>query len=284
MKADPIAVTTSYDVVASMVLFNTPLEEIERTISSLCNSAFKIHIILVDNTPGGQSLPNWLLDGLEVIRPGTNLGYGRGHNLALCKDSIKCRYNLILNTDLHFTGADIDELVTFMDATPDVGMTSPRITYPDGEIQRLCRLLPNPANLFGRAFLPFLPIIKALDDRYQFQKWDYASQGNFPYLSGCFMLVRRTIIEKIGPFDERYFMFLEDVDFSRRIHAVSKTIFYPEITITHDYRSRTAFNYKLMTYKMVSACKYFTKWGWIIDPERTRVNDRAVSVINNINA
>ena len=265
-----------FDLNVSLVLFKTPSEEIERCVSSIINSNQKSLITLINNGGSDQSYPKSVLENVKIIDVGENLGYGKAHNIALNNTSISCRYNLILNSDLHFAGSDIDELVKFMDENHEVGMVSPRITYPNGEIQKLCRLLPSPVTVFGRAFLPFLPFVKKLDREYQFGDWSYADLGNFPYLSGCFMLVRRKVVEKVGVFDERYFMFFEDVDFSRRIHSFYKTVFYPKITIQHDYRSKQKFSLKLLFYKINSAIKYFSKWGWTHDIERERVNTRAL--------
>lgn len=265
-----------YDVNASIVLYKTPTEEINRCIKNLLSSNYKINITLINNSGSSQSYPEFISNNITIIEANENLGYGKGHNVALIGATVSCRYNLVLNSDLYFTGNDIDKLLRFMDANNEVGMVAPRITYPDGEIQKLCRLLPSPLTVFGRAFFPFMPVIKTLDRKYQFEDWSYADFGNFPYLSGCFMLIRRAVIEKIGGFDERFFMFFEDVDFSRRIHTNYKTIFHPGVTIQHEYRSRQKINSKLVVYKIISAMRYFFKWGWLFDEEGKKINDVAL--------
>ena len=264
--------TEKYDLIASIVLYRTPIDEISRCIESLTDTNQNVLITLINNSGKDQSFPPHFPDNVRIIDAGGNIGYGKGHNLTLTDTSVPCRYNLVLNSDLQFTGQDIDKLLRYMDKNLTIGLVSPRITYPDGEIQKLCRLLPSPFTVFGRAFLPFLPIVKKLDREYQFEDWDYADFGNFPYLSGCFMLIRREVIDEVGVFDERYFMFFEDVDFSRRIHANFETMFHPELTIKHDYRSQQKFSKKLLFYKIVSAVRYFSKWGWWHDSERKKVN------------
>jgi GT2 family glycosyltransferase len=95
---------------------------------------------------------------------------------------------------------------------------------------------------------------------------------NIPYLSGCFMLLRTSVLKEIGFFDERIFMYIEDADLTRRIHQRYKTVFYPDATIYHNYAKGSYKNFKLMLYNMHGAIIYFTKWGWFFDKERVRIN------------
>ncbi len=90
------------------------------------------------------------------------------------------------------------------------------------------------------------------------------------------MFVRTTVFEKVGGFDERFFMYAEDVDLSRRIHRNYKTIFYPKVSITHEYEKGSYTNYKLLKYHITSLFKYFCKWGWFFDKERRDINQLAV--------
>ena len=62
---------------------------------------------------------------------------------------------------------------------------------------------------------------------------DYESEMNVPYLSGCFMFLRKSVIEEVGVFDEGIFMYGEDTDLNRRIYQKHRTMYYPKVTITH---------------------------------------------------
>jgi len=103
-----------------------------------------------------------------------------------------------------------------------------------------------------------------------------------PYLSGCFMFMRVEVLKKIGLFDERFFMYLEDTDLSRRIHRVSKTIYYPEVSIYHEYGKGSYKNPRLSLYHIKSAFKYFNKYGWFFDKERVRVNTITLKKLYNL--
>ncbi|HWV71328.1 MAG TPA: hypothetical protein VN040_06425, partial [Pseudosphingobacterium sp.] len=93
-----------------------------------------------------------------------------------------------------------------------------------------------------------------------------------PNLSGCFMFVRTAILKKIGGFDPRYFMYLEDVDLVRRIGEHARTVFCPFVSIYHGYQKGSYANGKLMRLHIQSAIKYFNKWGWFIDSDRRKLN------------
>ena len=79
-------------------------------------------------------------------------------------------------------------------------------------------------------------------------------------------------LQRVGFFDERFFMYFEDVDLSRRIHKHYKTIYYPEAVIYHDYQGGSCRNFKLLKLFISSAIKYFNKWGWFFDRERLLIN------------
>lgn len=75
-----------------------------------------------------------------------------------------------------------------------------------------------------------------------------------------------------GGFDERFFMYLEDNDLSRRVGQVSRTMFYPHVSVIHEYKKGSYKNPKLLIYHITSAVKYFNKWGWMFDNEKKKVN------------
>ena len=89
---------------------------------------------------------------------------------------------------------------------------------------------------------------------------------------GCFMFLRMKAIENVGMFDENIFMYTEDIDLTRRIHNLYKTISWPEVTIIHAHKRGSYKNKKLLKIHIISAIKYFNKWGWIFDKERRNWN------------
>ena len=95
-----------------------------------------------------------------------------------------------------------------------------------------------------------------------------------PSLSGCFMFMRVDVLRKIGGFDERFFMYAEDLDLSRRIGTVSDTIFNPNIIVMHGYDKGSYKSWKLLRFHIFSVFKYFNKWGWFFDSYRKDINKK----------
>lgn len=263
------------DVCVSFVLFGNDRGEVERAVAQVQASALAVHVIVVDNTSPPLNLDFlacW--PGVTVVATNANLGYGRGHNIALRASEGRTRYNLVLNTDLEMAADVLPGLVAFMDTRPDAGLAMPRVVYPDGSLQRLCRLLPVPADLIGRRFFARTRWAAARNRNYEFHDWDYGSVAEFPFLSGCFMLIRRSVLDVVGYFDERYFLYAEDLDLSRRIHALARTLYVPSQTVVHEYRSQSRPSLRRLRYAAVSLFRYFNKWGWIHDPGRDAANER----------
>jgi GT2 family glycosyltransferase len=267
--ADP---AFEYDVVVSLVLFCTAPAEIASCIDQILASRRRTHVVVVDNSPSPVALPQPLPAHVSVLYPGGNIGYGRGHNRAIAAAKGQAPFHLIMNTDVSLRGDVIDEMVGFMEANPDAGMSSPLIHYPDGSLQTSCRLLPSPANIFGRGFLDKSAWTQKMNREYELQDWGYDRVENIPFLPGCFMLCRSDVLAQVAGFDERYFLFAEDLDLSRRIYQVSKCMFVPSSVIEHELRSRVRFSWRRHLYKVINLSRYFNKWGWIRDPERKRIN------------
>jgi len=263
----------------SIVLFRNDKDLVKKAIYSCINSILINKLYLIDNSPTDALSCLANLDSRIIyIFNNANLGYGKAHNIALRKSiEENIPYHLVLNPDVYFESGVLEELYNFMEANKDVGLVMPKVLYPDGNIQYLCKLLPTPLDLFGRRFLNFGPFKKIVEKRneiYELRFTGYDKIMEVPYLSGCFMFIRTAVLKKVGLFDERFFMYLEDTDLSRRIHRVAKTIYYPYVHIYHEYGKGSYKSLKLLYYHIKSAIKYFNKYGWFFDKERQEINKR----------
>jgi GT2 family glycosyltransferase len=268
----------------SIVTFNNE-DVIEKALASIRQSSLapdEYRVVVVDNDSRDHTprIVESGFPGFTLIRS-ANTGFAAGHNKAIAAALEKfpaAAYHLVMNPDIYFDSPALERLIDFMDSRPDVGLAMPKILYPgeDQRIQHLCKRLPTPLDSIGRRFIPGflknLPLIKKRFDRYEFRDRDYNKIMEVPHLSGCFMMLRREVFETVGYFDERFFMYLEDVDFSRRIHRRFKTVYYPEVSIYHQYRKGSYKQFRHLKYHIVSAIKYFNKWGWFFDRERRKIN------------
>jgi len=189
--------------------------------------------------------------------------------------AISSDYHVVLNPDLIFEPSVIDSLVKYANNHSDVVYMLPKVVYPDGKIQYLCKLLPTPFDLIFRRFLPQIGFIKRRNDLYELRFFGYNKIINPPCLSGCFMFMRTSTLEKYNLFfDENFFMYCEDFDLMRRLHRIGKTIFYPDVTIIHNHNHGSYKNKKMLMMHIRSACKYFNKYGWLFDTERRTLNKK----------
>lgn len=263
-------------ITASIVLFKTKKEDLSTILSCTISSCID-RIYIVDNSPTSE-LKNFInssikdAEKLVYIYGHGNIGFGKGNNIAI-REAIDAgsTYHFVLNPDIIFDPSVISELVKYMSNHNEVGQLLPKVVYPDGSLQYLCRLLPTPLDMFGRRFLPSSWINKR-NARYEMHFSGYDKIFNAPTLSGCFMLLNTSILKRVGLFDERFFMYFEDNDLTRRIHQVSQTVFYPDITIIHNHASEHRHSKFLLKESIKSAIKYFNKWGWFFDKERRKVN------------
>ncbi len=210
------------------------------------------------------------------------MGYGSGHNVAINRAIANgSKYHIVLNPDIYWTDSVIESLSHYMEETPECGLVMPKIIYPSGETQYLCKLLPTPMDLFVRRFVPLRGYQKKHDYTYELRWSGYNSIMEVPVLSGCFMFMRCSILKKIGGFDERYFMYAEDFDLCRRIGEISKTMFYPKVSVVHEYEKGSYKNKKLLKYHITSIIKYFNKWGWFFDGKRKSKNKECIVTIKS---
>jgi len=219
------------------------------------------------------------LGGL-CLRPGRNLGFGAAHNLALSAlAAAGAPYHVILNPDICLESDTFAGLAAVMDAKPEVGLLMPRILYPDGSNQFLCKLLPAPLDLVLRRFAP--PIVKHFARNriatFDLRNFDYESPVFVPSLSGCFMFTRRAVLDAVKGFDERFFLYMEDVDLCRRMAAKAELLYWPEVTVRHEHQMESYKSFRVLLLHLRSAIAYFNKWGWFFDSAREEANRAAIA-------
>lgn len=270
---------------ASIVTYNTPQEELRVCLGDLARDGVE-HIYVIDNSPSDNlretvcTLPSGNIT--EYIHRPDNPGYGAAHNVALRKAlANNTRYHLVMNSDVSFDAGTLRQITDYMDRNPAVGQLQPRILYPDGREQYSSRLIPSPLDLINRRFLPGF-IGRARNRRYILADRPKDVTLNIPYHQGSFMFFRVAALAKTGLFDERFFMYPEDIDITRRIHESFPTIYWPEVSVTHHHKASSYHSFKMMKIHMVNMIRYFNKWGWFHDPQRRSFNKRLLDHISSL--
>jgi GT2 family glycosyltransferase len=259
----------------SIVLFNHIVAEIELLVQLLRQSELTNELYLIDNSPYNN--PDFSkLPATYIFNNGNNIGYGAAHNIAIQKTiEQNIPYHLVINPDISFQTDILSEIVDFMDKNTEIGHLMPKVFYPNGQIQYLCKLLPSPFDLIFRRFLPSGWTRKRRD--FFEMRWSgYDKIMDVPYLSGCFMFLRTEALKEVGIFDERFFMYPEDIDLTRRMHRKFRTVFYPVVSIVHHHAQRSYIDIKMLGIHIVNMIRYFNKWGWILDRERTEINKKII--------
>lgn len=220
-------------VTAVVVNYNTR-ELLEPCISALRVSAGSIalQIVIVDNASrdGSQDVLRRDFTDCDLLFNDVNVGFGRANNQALAQ--ARGRYLLLLNTDAFLAADTIEKTVGFLEANPSCGLLGVRLVGRDGMLQPCCRYFPTPWNEFlARTGLSrFFPRARLIDD----MAWDHASTRECDWVPGCYYLLRRSVVEAVGLFDPRYFLYYEEVDHCRATKAAGWTVvFFPDTTVVH---------------------------------------------------
>jgi GT2 family glycosyltransferase len=198
-------------------------------------SDISFEIIVVDNasTDGSVSALNVEFPEVKLIQNHKNLGFAKGNNIGIRKAA--GRYICLVNSDVLFFKGCLRQLADFMDKHPDVGMCAPKVLNSDLTVQETAGYLPNIWTEFGQAV--FLDRIKWLEGIFPRPEIDVRMLTDIkrvPFLYGCFWMVSKIALDKVGLLDERFFMYGEDVDWCKRFNdAGFEVIYYPKAEVIH---------------------------------------------------
>ena len=271
-------------IVASLVLFQNSPEQIHNVVSSFLSTMnFRLKLFVVDNSPQDVLREFFVDDRIVYFHNPSNTGFGSAHNIAL-RQSLNSgeKYHLVLNPDICFEEQVLSDLFCFMESNLDIGNLMPKVYYPDGSLQYLCKLLPTPYDWIGRRFNPFVSVVEKRNQVFELRFTNYDFIMDVPYLSGCFMFLRISALKKVGLFDENIFMYGEETDLCRRLNIAGyRTVFNPNVSIVHEFQKGSHKSWKLTWIGIKSAFYYFNKWGWIFDSDRFAINQRTLQKLSN---
>lgn len=270
-----------YQIVCSIVAYKSNIIQLNRAINSFLDTKLSVKLLIIDNSPDARIktlLPK--NEKIQYIFNNANLGYGAAHNIGIREYINKTDYYLVLNPDVYFNAGVLERIIDFMNLNQDIGNLMPKVLYPDGSVQFLCKLLPTPYDWIGRRFNPMKSLVEKRNNYFELRFTGYKSVMDIPYLSGCFMFLRTNALIVTELFDERIFMYGEETDLCRRLISKGfRTVFYPMITIFHEFEKGSHKSLRLTWIGIKSAFYYFNKWGWFFDEERKMINNLTLQKI-----
>lgn len=226
-------------------------EQLEQCLASVffaLKTSLSFEVIVVDNASSDESadkVRTHYPDAILIANP-DNKGFG-----AACNQGIRIargEYLCFLNPDTEVDANALQTLVAFLDSHRDVGMVAPRITFPDGIIQRSVRRFPTALSLLAIFFkldriLPFLAPVR----RYYADDFDYTLTQEVDQPMGACLMTRKKVLDSLGVFDEQFFIWFEEVDLCKRIkESGSKIMYVADASITHQ-RARSFSKQDLLT-------------------------------------
>ena len=272
----PSAETNAISV--SVVVYRPEPTQLRHTLDSLRAAVdalqsvrpdFSAELFIVDN--GGLSHASIDLEPfrrsgfcLSVIAGHGNVGYGRGHNLAI--EHASSQFHLVLNPDIDLDREALIHAFDFFEQHPEAGLLTPRIGDEGGHLQYLCRRYPTLLDLLIRGFLPrrvrqlFSIRLAAYEMRDVINERDIVWDP--PIVSGCFMLFRTSVLKRLAGFDPRYFLYFEDYDLSLRTHELARVVYAPTVRVLHHGGGAARKGSAHIRMFAASAFKFFNRFGW----------------------
>ena len=219
-------------VSAIVVSYNTR-EPLRRCLEALGGSLEDVIVVDNGSNDGSRELVRDQFRHVRLLEPSANLGFGGANNLGA--KAAAGELLLFLNADAWPVQTGVRSLVEFISARDDVGIVGPRLSNPDGTLQRSVRGFPTVWRIcteyfFLRKLAPRSRVFNA----FYGAGFGHDRERDAEFLMGAVMLVRRDVFDAVSGFDERYFMFSEEVDFAYRVQRAGwRVVFTPTAEFVH---------------------------------------------------
>jgi GT2 family glycosyltransferase len=196
----------------------------------------EFEVIVVDNNSNdhSQEMLKKNFPQVRLIENKRNLGFSAGCNQGI-KQS-QGRYILLLNPDTELTPGGFKKMIDFMDSKPEVGICAPKMMDKEGNLQFSCRSFPSylTAISSSQSILNRIFPDNLLSQKYLLKNQDHSQIREVDWVSGSCLLAKREMFEKVGLLDERFYMYVEDVDLCYRAKMAGFSVFYfPPVVVVH---------------------------------------------------
>lgn len=241
-------------VSASIVTYND-IDRAPQAVQSVVSNTKKydLKLYVIDNcSSDGTADFIAKTSDTTVLKQDKNLGFGAAHNKVLCEELGK--YHFVINPDITLNDDVISNMVDYFEANPDVIMAMPKILNQDASEQKLPKERPT----FKRLFLGRLS--SKIRGEYIWVDKEITEPCEVDFCTGCFFCIRTDVYKKLSGFDERYFMYLEDVDLALRAKQFGKVVMLPQFAVTHAWERESSKSLKYLLIHTASCFKFLFKW------------------------
>lgn len=242
-----------------LVTYNSA-DYIEKCLRSVINQTHGLgcQIIVVDNHSSDETVEIIKrFQNIQLFQNTENVGFARAANAGI--QHAGGQYVLLLNADTLVKEGAMLTLLKKLQTNAKVGIAGGRLENPDGSLQYSMGKFPTITNLlFDR-----VPVINLLWPVYFQRHAEYYQKDQHPdWVAGSFFMIRREVINSIGLFDEKYFMYMEEVDFCYRAKKAGWLVgFYPAAAITHfDLGKSPEKRYNKAVYQRLGVVRFFEKF------------------------
>ena len=196
----------------------------------------EFEVIVVDNnsTDHSQKMLRSDFPQVRVIENKRNLGFSAGCNQGIRES--RGRYILLSNPDTELTPGGFKNMIDFMDSRRKVGICGPKMTDQKGNLQFSCRSFPSYLTAISSSQSVMHRIFPGnfLSQKYLLKEKDHSQTGEVDWVSGSCLLAKRGILEKVGLLDERFYMYVEDVDLCYRAKMAGFSVcYFPKVVVIH---------------------------------------------------
>lgn len=243
-------------------------EEVVQAAQSVAQhtKGVQLELMVLDNASPDNTkkkLEKIIFDSnIKVRYSKENLGFGKAHNLIfnLLNKDVQSKYHVVINPDITLDCDAISEICSWMDNHPDVAMVTPRLMFPDGKEQQTAKRYPSFMALLARQLS--VPALKKVEEHYLMLDEDLTKPVDVQFCSGCFFVMRSDVYLKMGGFDPRYFVYVEDADITRKALQYGRAVYLPSVSVYHAWHRDTNKKLKNFLLQLSSMFKYWDKWGF----------------------
>jgi len=198
---------------------------VKNIITATANLNYEIIVIDNDSKDDIDKMLKENFPQVKFIQTGANLGFAAGNNVGL--KEAQGKYLMILNPDVTVLNGTIEKMIKFMEENPEVGLVGPKLINPNGSYQISCRTFTKTKHIILlRTPLGKLSWAKECLDKHLMADFDRLTNREVDWLHGACLLAKKLAVNEIGMFDERYFMYVEDIDWCRRFWLANYKVYY----------------------------------------------------------